>query len=329
MDINKRNTLKSIVTVPVLAFSSGSSKAQEVAQAKPSEVSEIKQTEVEATLLQFMGKIPNKEEERLELVKETSKSVCDGVESISSKVNFDTVKTEALITDSTRGVLDNMIRNINTAYDVNISTTYLDEVGKLTKFVPVLSAGQNFLEACCKVREKISESPRFVSEMLERDEMHPAIENFYISMFLVLVELVLLPSSVGYRSSFMGTRYAANHGLVRVRKVVGLRLYSILLSIVHWALRGTIEGTISYIVSKSAELVQESEKYNFDFEAVDKANLGDYDFLEEDRKDQNDDWDFLTGKDDSLDTLQRELADAQSIINSSENGNDWNPFTSR
>lgn len=235
MDFGKRKTLRSIATTPILAsaLAYGPSEVQGATSSELNKAPESKQDELKATLVQFKDEMPDEERDRLRRIKQVSTSSCGTVESILPDVELDNIKTGTLIGDSVIGVLKNVIGNINKAYDVDLSTKYLDSVTRLTKFVPLLSSVQNFLDVCCDIQEKVKESSDFVSEMQEKATTHPLIEEFYTSLFLVLSELVLLPLAVGYRPAFMGTRYVANYGLVRIRHVVGMRVYSVLLSVVH------------------------------------------------------------------------------------------------
>lgn len=322
MDFEKRKTLRVLGTAPVLTsgIAYSSSQAYGATRSKLNKAPESKQQEVKATLVQFKDEMPNEERERLRRIKEVSTSSCGTVESILPNVDLDSISTETLIGDSAIGVLKNIIGNINKAYDVDVSTKYLGSVARLTKFVPLLSSVQNFLSVCCDIREKVIESADFVTEIQRETTTHPLIEEFYISLLLLLTELALLPVAVGYRPAFMGTRYVANYGLVRVRHVVGLRIYSVLLSIVHWALRGTIGGAISYTVDKSSKLAKEfDDKEAFEVEEVKKSDLASYDFLEE----QQSRWGGLFGSnEDPWDTLRNEFSDTESLINSKANGDD-------
>lgn len=322
MDIEKRKTLKTVATTPLFAsaITFDSSQARGAYRSELKKVSKSKQDEVKATLVQFKDEMPNEEAERIRSIKEVSTSSCGTAESVLPDVELDNIKTEALVGNSTIGVLENIIGNINKAFDVNISTKYLDSVSRLTKFVPFLSSVQTFLEVCCDIRQKVRESSDFVAEMQRKASTHPLIEEFYISLLLVLVELVLLPVTVGYRPAFMGTRYAANYGLVRVRHVVGMRIYSVLLSIVHWALRGTVGGAISYIVEKSSELAREYEDEEaLEVEEVQKSDVTNYDFLKEQQS-----WlgGFLGDNDDPWKTLRSEFSETEGLINSTVNSDD-------
>lgn len=324
MELGRRKTLKSIATTPVIASSLiyGPSGVRGASRSELNEAPESKKLEVQATLVHFRDNIPEEESERIQRIKEISTSNCGMVESVLPEADIDAITTEMHIANQTIGVLKNIIGNINKAYDVDVSTKYLDSVTRLTKFVPFLSSAQNFLDVCCEVREKVEGSADFVAEMQRSEDMHSLIEKFYISLFLVLAELTLLPLTVGYRPAFVGTRYVANYGLVRIRHVVGLRGYSILLSLVHWALRGTIEGAVSYIVRKSTELVHEfGGKAVFDIEEVTESDLSDYEFLEE----QESSWggfDIFSNDESPLDTLRSKFSESQGLINSTDDEDD-------
>lgn len=146
--------------------------------------------------------------------------------------------------------------------------------------------------------------------------MPAPVERFYISLLLIGVELALIPSSVGYRTSFVATRYTANYGLVRIRQILGLEIYAVVLSGVHWSFRGTIEGAISYIVRSTDELISTfNETAQVTVEEVSESDLEDYEFLE---AASEDDWDLSFWDDDEDDSfvadLEADLTDERGLI---------------
>lgn len=240
---------------------SGNSNNTEITEAPTS-----KRAEVEVHLSSVLKKIPKEESERIALVDDASTKSCETVSDPS--FDLDQVGPETTIADSTFGVLKNALTHINEVFETELPIKYLDEFSKLTKFVPLLSSLQNYIEVYCEIHTL--DSPKQIGENL--------LEEYYIALGLIIVELVLLPSSVGYRTSFMGTRYVANAGLVRTRQIVGLRRYSVLLSVVHWGFRGSIEGAKTYIVERTAETVRELELEGLS--RIEESDL-DYEFLEE------------------------------------------------
>lgn len=255
-------------------------------------------------LVHALESFPNQEKERIKTIKKNSKSVCGNL--TEQIPDLSSIKDDAIITNSVRGVLKNTIENINTAYGMEMPTKYFDEISRLTKYVPLLSSVLNYMEVCCTINS-IVESGKEIRENLR--------ENYYIALLLIVVELVLLPSNLGYRSAFMGTRYVANYGLVRIRHILGLRVYSLFLSIVHWAFRGTIEGVLSYIVSKTAQTIKEHDKF---VDEVDKSDL-DFDFLEEDKKDT---FDFIDTGEKKFNGLIEETEDIEEFFNQSDSEDD-------
>lgn len=270
MRSSRRKFTRALGLAPISVSLLGSRSVQ--AQSKISEDGEIteapavKQTEIEAYLSSVLRNIPEKESERLALVNNTSIESCSLVNAPS--LDLDEIGAETTITKNSMGALRNALTHINEVFEIELPVKYLDEFSRLTKFVPLLSSLQNYIGVCCKI-DSLS-GPGKIGDDL--------VEDFYIALGLVIVELILLPSSIGYRTSFMGTRYVANAGLVRTRQIVGLRGYSVLLSVVHWGLRGTIEGTTAYIVERTAETVRDVE-----LEGVSKVKESDldYEFLEQ------------------------------------------------
>lgn len=272
MRSTKRALLRSIGASPlVLALATRPTQAN-----VPTETGESDdlsgQIRLEATvaLADYIRSVPVDEEDRSKAIEEYAVSVSELTESILPGTDFDEFGDDAIVGDSTIGVIKNVVQNLNQTFGTDYSTKNLDQVSRIFKYVPLLSSLQNHLEVCRKIAE--------ATDHADREEQ---TESFYISLLLVVVELILLPSSVGYRSAFMGTRYFANYGLVRVRHIVGLRAYSMLLSGVHWSLRGTIEGTIAYIVRKTAETIDDKELRALTIDKLTGEDLN-FKFLEDD-----------------------------------------------
>lgn len=77
--------------------------------------------------------------------------------------------------------------------------------------------------------------------------------------------LELLAEELRAKAAFGATRRAVNFGLVRLRGRVGLRAYSVLLSVVHWLVRASFGTTVSYIVEETGNVSQELTDHDIDF----------------------------------------------------------------
>ncbi|QCS44669.1 hypothetical protein [Natrinema versiforme] len=213
--------------------------------------------------------------------------LASSVSKFDAEGEFDLEKFKKGAWDANRQTyrLQHIAELLNTDFGAKIPTSYIDDIsvsaGKISSYLPLVAAGQNLIEAG-KNYQKAKNKDNNVEE---------AEEELVISMLLFVCELCLLQSTATYRLSFSGTRYVANMGLVRFRAILGMRGYALILSEVHWAIRGKLAGVQSRIVEKSATIVAEhrSEVLAVDYisreDLIELANLNedslDYEFLNE------------------------------------------------
>lgn len=283
-----------------------------------SDASTTEAIQVEAKLGELMGSIPTEESERTELVMQAAEKSCGGQKEVLNVVDLDMIVDETAVSKNALGLSKNVLSHAEDVFSTSLPIEYIDEVSNVARFVPFFSAFQNYLEICCEI------------QALEDSKKLPdKLEDVYMALFLVVAELVLLPSSVGYRSAFVGTRYVANFGLVRIRDLVGLRAYSVLLSGVHWGFRGTIEGTISYIIEKTAETVAKVDLEGIT--EIDESDI-DYEFLDEAEEEEEGWLDSLLSddeedRDDLIEGLrEHEETDTPDETDSNDEEGGWWPF---
>ena len=174
---------------------------------------------------------------------------------------------------------------LNKDFGAKIPTSYIDDIsvstGKISSYLPLVAAGQNLIEA----------GKRYQRAKDKNENIREAEEELVISILLFVCELCLLQSTATYKLSFNGTRYVANMGLVRFRGILGMRGYALILSEVHWAIRGKLAGVQTAIIEKSATIVAEersdvlsveyiSRKDLMELRNLDEGSL-DYEFLDE------------------------------------------------
>lgn len=191
---------------------------------------------------------------------------------------------------------EKVVEVLNEDLNVDIPKRYINSISRMNsssstinKCLPVVAAGQNCIEAAENYQE--------AKETGQRDKIRKAKEDLFISFFLLACHVIILQSSTTYKLSFRGTRYAANRGLVYIRKYMGNRVYALILSEVHWAIRGTLNGVISTIVDRSKSIVW---SLYFELDSEERRELQnikeslDYDFLKEESKanesDDSDSW---------------------------------------
>lgn len=213
--------------------------------------------EVIGTFVTFYGAIPDKSQERFAGVWELSEQILNSANTILEQApNINQVADLEDFAEPIAGLLRNVSENLAAVYDVQIKTKYLDRAVRASGYLPLFAQIWNLLQASLGVQDTADIKTRFIQKAQHRETGKDAVNRFYIAMLLLFAELVFLWSGVGYRTAFGTTRRVANIGLVRLRSKLGLRAYSVLLSIVHWLVRGTFETTASYIIEKTGEVAQ-------------------------------------------------------------------------
>lgn len=221
------------------------------------------------TLVVFYQEIPDEPRERYAGVWESSRGIIDIAQSVLAQVpTIDEVADLEDFGEPIVGLLRNITANLAAAYDIHIESKYLDKAVRTAGYLPLLAQIWNVLQASTRISDIADSKQRFVQEALHTDAGKAAVKQFYIALLLLLTEILFLWSGIGYRTAFGATRRAANYGLVRIRGQVGLRAYSVLLSIVHWLVRGSFETTVSYIVEKTGEVSQEISISSIDFSPI-------------------------------------------------------------
>lgn len=244
--------------------------------ANEEDVEKTDQEKIIGNFVTFYQLVPDKPRERYAAVWDSSEEIIDTSESVLSRVpSIDEIGDLEDIAEPIVGLLRNIIENLETAYDIQIETKYLDKAVRITGYLPLLAQIWNLLQSSLNVLNTANTKQQFIQKVNQTDAGEEAVEQFYIALLLVLTELMFIWTGVGYRTAWKTTRSAANFGLVRLRGKVGLRAYSVLLSVVHWLIRGSFETTASYIVEKTGQIAQEPSVNSVDFSAVSKEEISD------------------------------------------------------
>lgn len=222
----------------------------------------------------FYQLIPDTSRERYAGVWEASKEIIDSTESVISMLPaIEEIVDLEDFGEPIAGVLRNLIENLEATYDIQVDTKHLDKAVRITGYLPLLVQIWNLIQSSLDVVNTADTKQQFIRRARWTDGGGAAVEQFYIAVLLLLTELVFIGSNVAYRTAWKTTRSAANFGLVRLRGRVGLRGYSVLLSVVHWLIRGSLETTTSYIVEKTGEIAQAHSISSIEFSVISEKDI--------------------------------------------------------
>lgn len=266
MGTNRRSVISSLGGGLVICASSGTAQATNVGgdENGNSVPDDRLFDDIERAISNIGDEFYNTKDARPEALK-------NSVSKLSDEGTFNVEEFEEGAWDANRQTyrLQHIAELLNQDFGANIPTNYIDDIsvsaGKISTYLPLVAAGQNLIEA----------GENYQRAQDTGENIEEAEEELAISMLLFVCELCLLQSPVTYPLSFRGTRYVANMGLVRFRGILGMRGYALILSEVHWAIRGTLVDVQSRIVERSASIVREHNH-----EILDVAYISREDFIE-------------------------------------------------
>jgi len=106
-------------------------------------------------------------------------------------------------------------------------TSYDKFIATKTKYIPLINSYNELINA---------------SKDLDPEDME-SVRHFYICLFLVGVDIALIQTGAMYKGAFASVGALNGHlGLNFVVPYIGYSGYGLLLSSIHWTLRGYIEG---------------------------------------------------------------------------------------
>lgn len=273
-NMKSRRTVVRMVGVGAASLA-GAGSAVGVRGVDPTTDTESLKEQIIGTFVTFYRAAPDKPRERFAGVWELSQSITDSANTVLAQVsNIDQIANLEDFAEPITGLLRNITENLAAVYDIQIKTRYLNRAVQASGYLPLLAQIWNVLQASLDVQNTADTKSRFIQKAQHKDAGKEAVDRFYIAVLLLLAELVFLWSSIGYKAAFGTTRRVANIGLVRLRGQLGLRAYSVLLSIVHWLVRGTFETTASYILEKTGEVARDVSTTGYrDFSQLSKEEI--------------------------------------------------------
>ncbi|GGL67216.1 hypothetical protein [Halocalculus aciditolerans] len=144
--------------------------------------------------------------------------------------------------------IEGLIDAFNSHFDIDLDASVLGGVDEVMKtaanLIPLVMSAKQVADSGCRMRRLPEDSTA----------EQAALENFLLNCGMLIVEVLMIQYSLGYRFSYWATRTVANNLLVRVRGLVGLKVYSILLREVHWTIREEVTDVLEYIIRTTRTL---------------------------------------------------------------------------
>lgn len=141
-----------------------------------------------------------------------------------------------------------LLEEVERAYDMDIPRRHILAASRRAfLFKSLVAASINFYLACEAI-----DSAEELTEKLRMD--------FYYSLLILLVEVVLAKYPFDYWIAWRGTRYIHNQFLVRARSILGDRGIAVVMKFIHWSLiRGnvSVDFTENFYESVTEFLVEE------------------------------------------------------------------------
>ena len=199
-----------------------------------------------------------------ELYNEVGKSP-ENVEIIKLlKFHFDALMTKYSIDQSYKDLANSLAKEIKTIGPINETffedyNTFKRQTYRINHIVRVLNQelgteipeidfSEKYFKKLQEVRKALGYSALIDSynSLYKSAKKLPSDRDedyweFYKNLFLFMADVYFLEEKVAYRSAFLTTgKIASNLGLIKTQKVLGPKGYGLLLSEIHWMLRGEI-----------------------------------------------------------------------------------------
>ncbi len=146
--------------------------------------------------------------------------------------------------------------NITDKIDESMIKTGRRDIGDYTRYLPLVGSFNNLCEAACAV-----ETP---------DSNPEAVKDFLFATAAFGLEVALWTIGTPYKMAWSGTRFIANRTFLRFARHGCRGCIALLMSELHWAIRGSIygevvtESNVEFVWDQIQDLKTKAEDINYD-----------------------------------------------------------------
>lgn len=244
--MKRRTFLKATAVTPIAA--SGVVTAQE----RSSVVDDVTED--------YFDALPETKADRNSTVVECANELCSTREAISEEVLNTVVDGGGSVSDVVRrlqyGVRILNEYNITDKIDESMIETGRRDLSDYTRYLPLVGSFNNLCEAACAV-----ETP---------DPNPEAVKDFLFATAAFGLEVALWTIATPYKMAWSGTRFIANRTFLRFARHGCRGCIALLMSELHWAIRGSIygevvtESNVEFVWDQIQDLKAEAEEIDYD-----------------------------------------------------------------
>ena len=244
--MKRRTFLKATASTPIAA--SGVVTAKEEGSV-PDDISEG-----------YFDALPESKADRNSTVIECANELCSARKTISEEVLNTVVDSGDSASDVVRrlqyGVRILNEYNITDKIDESMIETGRRDLSDYTRYLPLVGSFNNLCEASCAV-----ETP---------DPNPEAVKDFLFATAAFGLEVALWTIGTPYKMAWSGTRFIANRTFLRFARHGCRGCIALLMSELHWAIRGSIygevvtENNVEFVWDQIQDLKTEAEAIDYD-----------------------------------------------------------------
>lgn len=197
----------------------------------------------------FFGSLPESQAGKRAAIRDAAEKICDDREKLPEE-SLESLENSSessghLIRRARFGVRTLNEFGITNAVDETMLQNVNDKGRKAKHYVPLINSFINLSDAACKVGDT---QPREEGEI-----------EFLKAALAFGIEVALWTTGAPYKVAWNGTRYVANRSFLRFAKHGCAGCVALVMSELHWAIRGFIYGQVSedqtdYVLNQFDEL---------------------------------------------------------------------------
>lgn len=242
--VNRRTFLKTTVAIPLVS--------SKVTAAEDDVV------EFDSVSKTYFAALPETKRERNDAVVGCANELCSAQKSISEETLDAVVQSGESADDVIRrlqfGVRILNEYNLTNTVDESMIEAGRRDLGKATRYIPLVGSFNEFCNAACEVDQQDPET----------------VTDFLYASLAFGIEVTLWTAGAPYKMAWDGTRFVANRTFLRFARHGCRGCIALAMSELHWAIRtsvyshGVTEDKVEFVGKQMKELQNEAEEMDYD-----------------------------------------------------------------